>query len=179
MINQDNNQARNDDSANQAPVAVPTNGGDDMTTQTTTETAAPTTQRSPGSEPAEAPKPKKKGNGGNGYPFRSKRAILAQLAEDPAFVLQCLQIMDARQTDDEREVKETKYKNRRGWMSSHAVNGTTLAAKARSEGLTDEEFGKAQAMVSRYGKQLASHFRNEALAADPDLADKAACYFGG
>ena len=34
-------------------------------------------------------------------------------------------------------------------------------------------------MVSRYGKQLASHFRNEALASDPDLADKAACYFGG
>ena len=147
-----------------------------MTTQTTTQ-ASPTTQRSPGSEPAEAPKPKKAP--GNGYPFRSKRAILAQISEDPAFVLQCLAIMDRRQTDDERECKETKYKNRRGWMSSHAVNGTVLAAKARNEGLTDEEFAKAQGMVARYGKQLASHFRNEALAADPDLADKAAVYFGG
>lgn len=175
MMTNDND--RNDDAANQAPVAVPTDGGDEMTNATQTETQTPNTQRSPGSEPTEAPKAKKKG--GNGYPFRSKRAILAEIAESPAFALQCLQIMDARQTEDERENKETKYKNRRGWMSSHAVNGTILAAKARDEGLSDEEFAKAQAMVSRYGKQLASHFRNESLAADPALADKAACYFGG
>ena len=156
-----------------------TNTTTEITTATATATdePAPNTQTSPGSQPAKEDKPKP--NGGNGYPFRTKREILAQIAADPTFALSCLQIMDRRQTEDEREAKETRHKNRRGWMSSHAVNGTVLAAKARSEGLTDEELAKAQAMVSRYGKQLAAHFRAEALAADPDKADKAACFFGG
>jgi hypothetical protein len=154
------------DAANRAAPIVPKDGGDEMTT-TTTETATDTTDAKPA--------PKK----GNGYPFRSKASILNEVAVSDSFALGCLQIMDARQTEDERDAKETKYKNRRGWMSSHAVNGTILAAKARNEGLEPEELEKARAMVSRYGKQLASHFRQEALGADPDLADKAACYFGG
>ena len=165
------------DAANQAPAAVPTTGGDDMTTDTTTETS-PETARSPGSEPT-APKAKPK-NGGNGYPFPTKREILAQLATDRDFRVTSLLVLYRRQTEDEQETKETKYKNRRGFMSSHAVNGTRIAqAILAGEELSEEDEAKLDAIVPRYSKQLAAHARQEALAADPSKADTAAVFFGG
>lgn len=140
---------------------------------------SPTTQRSPGNEPAEAPKPKPK-NGGNGYPFRTKREICDQLATDDSFRHACLLVLYERQTTDEQETKETKWKNRRGFMSSHAVNGSRIAqALLAGEALSPEDEAKLDGIVCRYGKQLAAHFRQEALAADPGKADKAACFFGG
>lgn len=104
------------------------------------------------------------------YPFQSKAQILALVAEDDGFMLECLQIMNGRQTADEQQTLTTKYRNRCGWMSSHAVNGGKLAEKAMKEGLTPEETDKARAMVLRYGKQLATHFREEAIHNNPDLA---------
>lgn len=111
------------------------------------------------------------------YPFLSKKSIAARIDADPTFALECLQIMYSRQTAYEQESKTTLNKNRRGFMSSHAVNGTTLAVKARTEGLDAEELAKAQAIVSHYTKQLAAHFREEALERDPSLA-AAARVFG-
>lgn len=113
------------------------------------------------------------------YPFLSKAQIAARLAADDSFVLECLQIMDGRQTNDEREDKTTRWKNRCGWMSSHAVNGTKLALAAREGTLTDEQMGAARAMVSRYTKQLAAHFRGLAIEANPDLAEAARVFSAG
>lgn len=110
------------------------------------------------------------------YPFLSKKQISLRIDADPVFALDCLQIMYSRQTSYEQESKTTLNKNRRGFMSSHAVNGTTLAVKARSEGLDEVETAKAQEMVSHYTKQLASHFRQEALEQDPTLAATAAIF---
>lgn len=110
------------------------------------------------------------------YPFRSKASIATQLATDDAFVLSCLAIMYARQTDYEQQTKSTLNKNRRGFMSSHAVNGSALAQKAATEGLDAEEAERAKAIVCRYTKQLAEHFRSEALRADPSLAAVAAVF---
>ncbi len=142
------------------------------------ETTGPTTQPSPGSEPQAQPKPRKKGSGKNGYPFLTKRAILARLDADADFRHEALLILHARQTSDEQETKETKYKNRRGYMSSHAVNGTNLAQKLiDGEALTDEDEAQLSGIVCRYSKQLASHFRNERIAKTPEIADKAAAYF--
>jgi hypothetical protein len=138
--------------------------------------AAPNTQPSPS---AEAPKAKPK-NGGNGYPFRTKKEIVSQLETDRDFRVECLLVLYKRQTTDEQETKETKWKNRRGFMSSHAVNGTRIAqALLAGEALSDEDEGKLSGIVCRYGKQLAAHFRAEATAADPAKAEKAACFFGG
>ncbi len=163
------------EAANQAASPVPTPGGDDMT-ETTTETS-PETQRSQ-REP-EAPKAKPK-NGGNGYPFPTKREILARIAADRDFRVASLLVLYRRQTEDEQETKETKWKNRRGFMSSHAVNGTRIAqAILAGEELSDEDEAKLGAIVPRYSKQLAAHARQEALAADPSKADTAACFFGG
>lgn len=116
----------------------------------------------------------------NLYPFMTKAQILAKLASDDEFVTLCLQVMDGRQEEVERDTRETIFRNRRGWMSSHAVNGSKLAAKVSSgEDLTSEEMEVARGMVSRYGKQLAAHFRQQAIAKDPSLGEVAKIFSAG
>lgn len=142
-----------------------------MTNETTIQATETETQ-------ATEAKPAKAKKTPNVYPFRTKRDILAQLETDDDFLVECLGILYQRQTEDERETKETKYKNRRGFMSSHAVNGTRLAEKMLTgEEWSEEDWGKARAIVGRYGKQLAAHFRAEQIARAPELAAKASCFF--
>ncbi len=105
----------------------------------------------------------------NLYPFLSKAQIKARILADDAFMLQCLAIMYSRQTEFEQEVRETRESNRRGFMSSHAVNGSKLAVKAAGDGLNEEERDRARSIVQCYSKQLACHFRQEAVAANPTL----------
>jgi hypothetical protein len=112
----------------------------------------------------------------NNYPFLTKKQIAAKIADDDSFVLECLQVMHSRQTEHEVDSKTTKDRNKRGWMSSHAVRGTELALKAQTEALSEEEVAKAREMVARYTKQLASHFRQARLAAEPELAETAAVF---
>lgn len=121
---------------------------------------------------------KKKG-GGNRYPFETKAQIVARIDTDDEYVMEAMGILYRRQTEDERETKETKYKNRRGFMSSHAVNGTKLVEKVLylGEEWTDEDLAQARSIARRYGKQLAAHFRAEKLAQSPDLAAETACFF--
>jgi hypothetical protein len=107
------------------------------------------------------------------YPFATKKQIIERIASDDSFVLVCLATMLGRQTSHEVETKSTVTRNRAGFMSSHAVRGTTLATKAAAEGLTEAELSDARDLVSRYTKQLAAHFRQEAIAADPSLAEAA------
>jgi len=102
-------------------------------------------------------------------PGLSKKGIAARVVENDSFMLACLMILAGRQTDHERAIKETVSKNRRGFMSSHAVNGTTLADSLERTGAlpNDDSFkGKpisslemARSIVVRYSKQLAAHFR--------------------
>jgi hypothetical protein len=113
----------------------------------------------------------------NGYPFLSKKQIVAKIAEDAGFATQCLLILDGRQTEDEREEGDTIYKNRRGWQSSHAKRGSGLAAKLQDTGLESSEVAEVQELVSLYRKQLSAHFRQVAIDSDPALAQKAAAFF--
>lgn len=104
------------------------------------------------------------------YPFKSKAQILAA-QEDFKVCLVHLEQLYQAQTADEQEQDVTKHKNRRGFMSSHAVTGTTLAKKARGgEELSDEDVTKIRGIVCRYGKQLAAFAREADLKANPDLA---------
>lgn len=108
------------------------------------------------------------------YPFTSKRQIVARLATDDEFVVECLGILQARQTAYEQETLTTVVRNRAGWMSSHAVNMGKLVAKIASGETPDvEDFEKGREACSHYGRQLAAHFRQEALQKDPGLADAA------
>lgn len=103
------------------------------------------------------------------YPFESKAQILAA-QEDFAVCKGHLLSLYAAQTDDEQKDEDTKFKNRRGFMSSHAVTGSKLAVKVKSgEELTEEEEGKVRNIVARYGKQLAAFAREAKIAANPEL----------
>ena len=137
----------------------------DTTTNTETETAT--------AKPKKAPKPK------INYPFPSKREILESQAHDDV-VVEHLGILYRAQTEDERETKDTIYKNRRGFMSSHAVNGTKLAEKVLfGEELTPEDWDMARKIVSRYGRQLAAHYREDMISRNPELAEIAKIFSAG
>ena len=113
----------------------------------------------------------------NKYPFVTKAQIVSQIATNDEFVVAAMAIMQSRQTSDEEEAKTTRYKNARGWMSSHAKRGTELAALAASGELTNAELEECRALVSRYTKQLAAHEREAAIATNPELGAEAACFF--
>lgn len=144
---------------------VSEDGGDEMTNEINTQATETETK---------APKAK-----GNKYPFRTKRDILAQIEVDDDFVFETMGILYQRQTSDERDAKTTKYRNARGFMSSHAVNGTRLVEKVLHGGEIWDEADTAQArsIACRYGKQLAAHFRAEVLDSSPELAAEVACFF--
>lgn len=151
---------------------VSEDGGDEMTNETTTQATETETQ-------AFAAKPKKESKPKRPYPFRTKRDILAQIEVDDDFVFETMGILYQRQTSDERDTKTTKYRNARGFMSSHAVNGTRLVEKVLHGGEVWDEADMAQArsIACRYGKQLAAHFRAEVLESSPELAAEVACFF--
>jgi hypothetical protein len=113
------------------------------------------------------------------YPFQSKAQILARQS-DLSVALEHLAIINGFQTTDEQGNKVTKYKNRSGFMSSHAANGTRICEKhAAGEPLTDDEVALARKIAGSYGRQLALHFRELAIEANPELAKIAEIFSAG
>jgi len=114
----------------------------------------------------------------NNYLFLTKNAIKTRLETDSDFRHEAMVVLLDRQTSEEQETKTTKNKNARGFMSSHAVRGTAVAMKIRNgEELTEEDEATVLKIAPRYSKQLASHFREQALAENPELAAQAAAFF--
>lgn len=143
-----------------------------MTTETTTQATETTT---PAAKPAKAPKAKKEPQN---YPFMTKAQISAKIEGSFEFACEAIQILYARQTTHEQETKSTLSKNRRGFMSSHAVHGSRIAQLLNAgQPLDEADQGRVQEIAPRYTKQLAEHFRAEAIEADPTLKAKAACFF--
>lgn len=111
------------------------------------------------------------------YPFVTKAQIAASL-QDYGVACAAMVVLFERQTAFEQETSSTLNKNRRGFMSSHAVHGTRIARALKAgEALPEEDVARVLAIAPRYTRQLAEHFREAALAADPELAEKAACFF--
>lgn len=103
------------------------------------------------------------------YPFATKAQILDSQQDFAVCLDHLSQLYDA-QTSDEQERESTFFKNKEGFMSSHAVTGSKLAVKARSgEALSPEEQDKVRSIVCRYGKQLAAFSRRAAMEANPEL----------
>jgi len=144
--------------------------GAEVTTMTTETTTQATETKAP--KAAKAPKEKKS------YPFLTKAQIASSIEGDFSFACMVIGVLFDRQTAFEQDTKSTLNKNRRGFMSSHAVNGSKVALKLRNgEALNDEDRGHVEAIAPRYTKQMADHFRAAAIEADPSLAEKAACFF--
>jgi hypothetical protein len=146
-----------------------------MTTQATTEQTPATTT------PAAAPKPKKAKKEPRNYPFLTKAQISAQIEGSFSFACEVIGILYDRQTKHEQDTSSTLNKNRRGFMSSHAVHGSRIAKDLRAgvapEALSDEDKARVSEIAPRYTKQLAAHFRDAAIEANPELAAQAACFF--
>lgn len=152
--------------------------GSEVVTMTTNETTQATEIETPAAKPAKAPKAPKAPKEKKSYPFLTKAQIAASIAGDFQFACMVIGVLYDRQTQFEQETKSTLNKNRRGFMSSHAVNGTKVALKIKAgETLTDEDRGHVEAIAPRYTKQMADHFRAAAIEADPSLEAKAACFF--
>lgn len=116
----------------------------------------------------------------NKYPFPTKAEIASQIAASFPYALTCLGIMHRRQTEHEQATKTTKDRNKRGWMSSHAVvMGRVVDKLAAGEALTAEETASVTKTLGSYTKQLAGHFRAEMVERDPELRVKAAAFFTG
>ena len=114
----------------------------------------------------------------NGYAFTTKRQISTRLATDESFVEECMALIYRLQTEDEREKCNTIHRNKMGFASSHAVNGSKLAIKLL-EGVEwdDEERAMASEMISHYTKQIARYLRDEQISSSPELKEQQAHFF--
>lgn len=113
----------------------------------------------------------------NSFPFITRKQIKATL--DSSFKARCdaMVTLYAAQTNQEKATDKTLFSNRAGFMSSHAVNGSKVAKKLiAGEELDATDVGYVDQIAPHYSRQLAALARAEALAANPELAEKAALF---
>lgn len=106
------------------------------------------------------------------YPFRTRRQIATQIQSDREFARECLEIMVGRHVSKESTAAEGAM----GWGSSDA---SRIAGPVQRivDGLdTDGDWEELLPVLARYTKQLAQHFRERQLEANPALAEVAALY---
>lgn len=116
----------------------------------------------------------------NLYPFLTKAQIKERLESDPEFRRQAMVILFTLQTQHEQDTSTTLNKNRQGFMSSHAVNGTRVAKKIQAgEELSPEDTAHVEAIAPRYSRQLAVYFRAKAIAEQPALQAVARLFSAG
>ena len=73
--------------------------------------------------------------------------------------------------------RSTRDKNRQGFMSSHAVNGSRVAEKIKSGAELDAtDWGHIDTIAPRYTRQLAVYFRAKMLLEQPELQAVAALF---
>jgi len=111
----------------------------------------------------------------SGYPFVTRREIQARLESEPAFMKECAAILQNR--TEQRGAGSAPSGKAWGWMSSERVVAGRLTAKSKIGMLSVDDESKLTALVSRYSRQLADHFRSLALAENPGLS-VAAVKFG-
>ncbi|MEI9937280.1 MAG: hypothetical protein WDO69_08635 [Pseudomonadota bacterium] len=106
-----------------------------------------------------------------GYPFVTRKQIVARLESEPAFVKECASILQAR--TEQRAAGGAPSGKAWGWMSSERVVAGRLTAKSKIGMLSEEEESRLAKLVARYSRQLADHFRALAVAEDPGLSEAA------
>jgi hypothetical protein len=113
----------------------------------------------------------------NLYPFVTKTQLKTRLATDAAFRCEAMAILHTLQTEYEQGTRSTRDKNRQGFMSSHAVNGSRVAEKIKAGTELDAaDWGYVDAIAPRYTRQLAVYFRAKMLLEQPELQAVAALF---
>jgi hypothetical protein len=116
----------------------------------------------------------------NLYPFLTKAQIRERLEASPEFRCEAMAILHTLQTSWEQNAKATKDKNRQGFMSSHAVNGSKVAEKIKAGAeLSAEDWDHVNRIAPRYTRQLAVFFRAKAIAEQPALQAVAKLFSAG
>jgi hypothetical protein len=116
----------------------------------------------------------------NLYPFITKSSLKIRLNSDPNFRSEAMLILYALQTNWEQDTSSTKDKNRQGFMSSHAVNGSRVARKIKAgEELSRDDEAHVEEIAPRYTRQLAVYFRAKAIAEQPELQAVATLFSAG
>ena len=119
---------------------------------------------------------------GRQYPFVGEKTVRAALEADENLRIANAFLMFHLQTEFEQATKETKDKNRRGFMSSHAGTGTKIV-QAMLDGGTldpDQEYkvdglrligheAFLRHVGGRYAKQLSVSLRVLAIQREPEL----------
>lgn len=119
---------------------------------------------------------------GRQYPFIGEKGVRAALERDEELKIANAVLMFHLQTEFEQATKETKDKNRRGFMSSHATTGTKLVQALLNGEMGDEDKEykvDGLALVGstsflrhvggRYAKQLSVALRVWAIRREPEL----------
>lgn len=113
----------------------------------------------------------------NLYPFVTKAQIRDRLSAEADFRKEAIVVLYTLQTEWEQDTSSTKDKNRQGFMSSHAVNGSKVARKITAgEELSSEDWESIDKIAPRYTRQLAVYFRARAIAEQPELQAVAALF---
>jgi hypothetical protein len=111
------------------------------------------------------------------YPFLSQKAIKPVLEQDFALQTLAVQLLHALQTEDEQLKRDTKERNRCGFMSSDAWHGSRIAEALNAGALlSDEDTARVSKIACKYSKQMSVQLRRLAIMRDPKLAGLAAVF---
>jgi hypothetical protein len=126
---------------------------------------------------------------GRQYPFVGEKGVRKVLEVRPDVKIANAVLMYHLQTEYEQAASETKDKNRRGLMSSHAATATKVIASYLAGAGLDEEaeynddgfvFNGATAYLThiggRYAKQLSVSLRVWAITQEPELGVTASMF---
>lgn len=94
----------------------------------------------------------------NGYPFISRKQVAERLASEPAFVIECMLLLDGK------------------WMASHKVRAGKVLAKIAAGNLSPEDLAEAVALVVPYARTISRVLREKEMAERPELAMQAAVF---
>ena len=111
------------------------------------------------------------------FPFPGVKSIKAALEQDDSLALQTVVLMNHLQTEFEQQVRDTKDKNRVGFMSSQAKNGTRLAEMMTLGAILEDKDRELALKIGRtYSKQVSVQLRRYALVLNPLLSGLAAVF---
>ena len=111
------------------------------------------------------------------YPFIGEKAVRKALQEDYDLQELVVCMLFHLQTQSEQDTRDTKEKNKAGFMSSDAWHGTRIAQKlVLGEILEHDEIERVQKISVKYAKQTTVQLRRVAMLEDPKLASYAAVF---
>ena len=111
------------------------------------------------------------------YPFLSQKAIKPLLETSLPLQMLAIQLLHDLQTEDEQAKRDTKERNRCGFMSSDAWHGSRIAEMLNADAMLDgDDLARVPRIASKYSKQLSVQLRRLAIMRDPKLAGLAAVF---